>query len=274
VCPSCNSRRMVATAAHLTDHVLPDLPVRQWVLAVPKRLRYFLHRDADLQGAALRLFLRVVERHLRAHSPGSGPAARLGAVAFIHRFGSTLNAHLHFHLVIDGVFDRAAGGVVFHAATGVEANAIADVQAGVRRRCCGLSCAAACCRAMTPARWRNGHMAAGFPSRARCASRLLTVPDASVCCVTAPGRRSPWNGCANSTRSASSTTPRSEAPAAAARSSCPRPPARAWSPWRPRPPESATTQACGAARCRRKSTLDPPRRRLHTQPRALEMTIR
>jgi DNA-directed RNA polymerase subunit RPC12/RpoP len=47
VCPSCNTRRMVATAAHLTDHVLPPLPVRQWVLAVPKRLRYFLQRDTD-----------------------------------------------------------------------------------------------------------------------------------------------------------------------------------------------------------------------------------
>ena len=32
VCPSCNTRRMVQTAAHLTDHVLPRLPVRQWVL--------------------------------------------------------------------------------------------------------------------------------------------------------------------------------------------------------------------------------------------------
>jgi hypothetical protein len=94
VCPSCNARRMVATAAHLTDHVLPDLPVRQWLLAVPKRLRYFLHRDADLQGAALRLFLRVVEQCLRAHSPGSGPAARLGAVAFIRRFGSSLNCFM------------------------------------------------------------------------------------------------------------------------------------------------------------------------------------
>jgi hypothetical protein len=136
VCPSCNTRRMVATAAHLTDHVLPPLPVRQWVLAVPKRLRYFLHRDADLQGAALRLFLRAVEQCLRAHSPGSGPAARLGAVAFIHRFGSTLNAHLHFHcVVIDGVFDAATtGGIIFTAATGVDANAIAQVQAQVRRR--------------------------------------------------------------------------------------------------------------------------------------------
>jgi hypothetical protein len=34
VCPSCNTRRMVLTAAHLTDHVFPHLPVRQWVLSV------------------------------------------------------------------------------------------------------------------------------------------------------------------------------------------------------------------------------------------------
>ena len=39
ICPSCNARRMVETAAHLVDHVLPPLPVRQWVLAVPRRLR-------------------------------------------------------------------------------------------------------------------------------------------------------------------------------------------------------------------------------------------
>jgi hypothetical protein len=62
---------MVATAAHLTDHVIPRLPVRQWVLAMPKRLRYSLQRDTDLQGAALRLFLRAVEQCLRTRSPGS-----------------------------------------------------------------------------------------------------------------------------------------------------------------------------------------------------------
>jgi hypothetical protein len=33
---------MVAAAAHLTEQVLPPLPVRQWALAVTKRLRYFL----------------------------------------------------------------------------------------------------------------------------------------------------------------------------------------------------------------------------------------
>ena len=37
--PSCNTRRMAEVAAHVTDHVLPHLPVRQWVLSLPKRLR-------------------------------------------------------------------------------------------------------------------------------------------------------------------------------------------------------------------------------------------
>jgi hypothetical protein len=38
---------MAETAPHLVDHVFPPLPVRQWVLAVPKRLRYFLQREAN-----------------------------------------------------------------------------------------------------------------------------------------------------------------------------------------------------------------------------------
>lgn len=74
---------MVATAAHLTDHVLPALPLCQWVLAVPKRLRYFLERGTGLPGVALRLFLATVEQCLRAHCPGSATHPRISAIAFI-----------------------------------------------------------------------------------------------------------------------------------------------------------------------------------------------
>ena len=82
----------------------------------PERLRYFLHRDADLQGAARRLFLSAVEQCLRAHSAGAGPAVRVGAAAFIHRFGSAVNPHLHFHcVVLDGVFAATPiGGVTIN----------------------------------------------------------------------------------------------------------------------------------------------------------------
>ena len=38
---------MALPALRRCAHVLPNLPVRQWVLAVPKRLRHFLERDAE-----------------------------------------------------------------------------------------------------------------------------------------------------------------------------------------------------------------------------------
>jgi hypothetical protein len=60
---------MVRTAAHLVDNVLPRVPYRQWVLALPKRLRYFLHRDNAHAGAVLRIFLRAVETTLRNACP-------------------------------------------------------------------------------------------------------------------------------------------------------------------------------------------------------------
>jgi hypothetical protein len=38
-CPSCRSRRMSQAAANLMDHVIPQVPVRQWVLSLPIPLR-------------------------------------------------------------------------------------------------------------------------------------------------------------------------------------------------------------------------------------------
>jgi hypothetical protein len=37
VCPSCAARRMCNGAAHLVDRVLPNVPVRQWVVSLPPR---------------------------------------------------------------------------------------------------------------------------------------------------------------------------------------------------------------------------------------------
>lgn len=156
VCPSCNTRRMAETAAHLTDHVFPRLPVRQWVLSVPKRLRYFMQRDGAVLNMVLRIFLRVVAKSLQSHSPGAAhvdkAALHIGAVAFIHRFGSSLNEHVHFHVcVVDGVFEEVASGadaepqavaddqsspskVIFHPVRAIDETAVAQVQATLRRR--------------------------------------------------------------------------------------------------------------------------------------------
>src|SRR5450830_1269123 len=96
------------------------------------------------------IFLRVIEQSLSAHCPGAArvdkAALHIGAVAFIHRFGSSLNAHVHFHVcVVDGAFEVVPGeadadaqatapSVIFHPASGVDETTVAQVQADLRRR--------------------------------------------------------------------------------------------------------------------------------------------
>jgi ribosomal protein S27E len=39
-CPSCGARRMAESAALLVDEVLPEQPMRQWLLSFPFQLRF------------------------------------------------------------------------------------------------------------------------------------------------------------------------------------------------------------------------------------------
>jgi hypothetical protein len=118
VCPSCNGRHMAQTAAHLADHVIPPVPVRQWVISVPKRLRGFLADRPRAVTVITKTFLTEIERTLIMASgvtaPADTPSAsrpRLGGISFLHRFGSALNHHVHLHAcVTDGVFMPAADG--------------------------------------------------------------------------------------------------------------------------------------------------------------------
>jgi hypothetical protein len=108
--------------------------VRQWVLSVPKRLRYFLQRNPEALSAVLHILLRVIEARLRKRS--GCPGGRLGAVSFVQRFGAALNAHVHFHCcVIDGVCAaREDGQVHFAEAAALNSADIAAVQQQVRAR--------------------------------------------------------------------------------------------------------------------------------------------
>ena len=84
--------------------VLPDVPVRQWVLSLPHRLRYRLAWDHDLCRRVTAVFLRAVFRLLRDCARAFGlEQPRGGAVAIIQRFGGALNLNVHIHvLVLDG----------------------------------------------------------------------------------------------------------------------------------------------------------------------------
>ncbi len=63
-CPSCGVRRMSQTAAHLVDHVIPRVPVRQWVLSLPIPLRLLLAAQPVLETPVLQVVHRVITRHL------------------------------------------------------------------------------------------------------------------------------------------------------------------------------------------------------------------
>ena len=85
---------MTERAAHLVDAVLPWVPVRQWVLTVPYRLRYQMAWNHGLSRAVLRVYTRVLRdvyaRGARAHGVPSGRTS----VTVIQRAGSGLNANL------------------------------------------------------------------------------------------------------------------------------------------------------------------------------------
>jgi hypothetical protein len=62
---------MAGTAADLVNHVLPIVPYRQWVLSLPRRVRFLLARDGKLLSQVLGVFLSKLfawqRRRARAH---------------------------------------------------------------------------------------------------------------------------------------------------------------------------------------------------------------
>lgn len=95
---------MTERAAHLVDEVLPRVPVRQWVLTLPYRLRYRLAWDHGVTRAVLAVYARVLLDFYRRGSRERGVHdGRTGTLTVIQRFGSGLNVNVHFHtLALDG----------------------------------------------------------------------------------------------------------------------------------------------------------------------------
>jgi hypothetical protein len=127
---------MAERAAYLVDHVLPDVPVRQWVLSLPHRLRYLLAWDHDLCRALSRVAVRAVLGFLRRRASHEGVAdGRSGAVVVVQRFGGALNLNVHLHaLVLDGVFTREDGAMGFHPVSRLTREDVAEVIALIARR--------------------------------------------------------------------------------------------------------------------------------------------
>jgi len=102
---------MAQTAAHLVDHVIAHVPVRQWVLSLPIPLRLLLAAQPKLVTPVLQVVHRAITRHLLGQARLKTDEADSGAVTLIQRFGSAANLNIHLHcLVLDGVCRRGIDG--------------------------------------------------------------------------------------------------------------------------------------------------------------------
>ena len=95
-------------------------------------------RDADCLKRVAGIAMREVQRATAGASTGTAAAFRSGGVLFVHRFGATLNAHVHLHLcMLDGVVAQGRQGLAFRGAE-VDEACVQRVQTAVRQRVLGL----------------------------------------------------------------------------------------------------------------------------------------
>ena len=104
-CPSCHARRLAAWSLWLDERLLAQVPHRQVVLTIPKRLRpYFLH-DRRRLGCLSRVAYRTLREYLRA-ALGERDVVP-GVIVSVQTFGSLVHPHPHLHLLVtDGGFRR------------------------------------------------------------------------------------------------------------------------------------------------------------------------
>jgi hypothetical protein len=90
----------------LVEEILPDVPIRQFVLSPPFDLRGLLASKSEVLSKMATLFARAIFRRLKRWAKTEGLShAECGSITFIQRFTKTLSIAPHLHLIVlDGVF--------------------------------------------------------------------------------------------------------------------------------------------------------------------------
>ena len=95
-CPSCGGRRMAESAANLVDHIIPHVPVRQWVLTLPFPLRLRCAYDSALRTRILGAHIGGIFAEYRRRARALGIRdAQCGSVTAIQRANSDLRLNPH-----------------------------------------------------------------------------------------------------------------------------------------------------------------------------------
>jgi hypothetical protein len=102
ICPSCSQKRTVLFGVHVAEDVCLNVPHRQFVWTIPKRLRIFFRFHRSLLH---RLPALAWETLLEAYRAALGADVNPGGILTIQTFGQLIHFHPHIHgLVTDGAF--------------------------------------------------------------------------------------------------------------------------------------------------------------------------
>ena len=130
-CPSCDQKRSLLLAHRLKDEVLADVPHRQWVFTIPKRLRVYFRYDREVLGKLCRAAYDTVRDVYGLEVDGDcGVPAMVGAV---QTFGDLIHWHSHIHAIVaEGVFTGSGHFVHIpciwlHRATEIWQNKVFDL---------------------------------------------------------------------------------------------------------------------------------------------------
>jgi hypothetical protein len=104
-CPSCHQRRVVEFGEYLSTEILDEVPHRQWVFSLPKRLRIYFMYDRKLLSKLSRCVNDVLSNYLK--ETVTFKSATPGIVCAIQTFGDFLNFNPHLHIIAtDGCFNE------------------------------------------------------------------------------------------------------------------------------------------------------------------------
>jgi hypothetical protein len=111
-CPSCHQKRVIEFGEYLVEDVLKEVPHRQWVFSIPKRIRTFFMYDRKLLAKLSKCAWNILSDYLKqtVHDDQAVPAA----VISVQTFGDFLNFNPHLHIIVaDGCFSKDGGTFIY-----------------------------------------------------------------------------------------------------------------------------------------------------------------
>ena len=100
-CPSCHQRRVMEFGEYLHEEILLDVPHRQWVFTIPKRLRpYFMH-NRKLLAKLSRCAWQVLSDYLKTSVAVdvTDESIKPACVIAVQTFGELVNFNPHLHII-------------------------------------------------------------------------------------------------------------------------------------------------------------------------------